>query len=203
MTQAKVKFPTFEAYLSWSKEPGNFMEGRFELIDGELFEVAPESEPNNWTARCLMFLLVLRGNIEPRLVVTHSTEIQVPVLRAKDSANRYPDLVVLQPEHLALTEKRLTITSEMLPPQMVAEVMSPGKRNRDRDMIFKRDQYAARGVPEYWLISPDDQSITVLHLQDDAYIEVGTYRDMDVINSPAFPTLRLTAGQVFQDRLQP
>lgn len=201
MTQAKVRFPTFEAYLSWSSTPENFMEGRYELIDGELFEVAPESEPNNWIARCLMFLLVLRGNIEPRLVVIHSAEIQVPVLRAKDSANRYPDLVVLQPEHLAFTQKRLTITSEMPPPQLVVEVMSPGKRNRDRDVIFKRDQYAARGVPEYWLISPDDQSVTVLHLQGDAYIEVGTYRDMDVINSPAFPMLQLTAGQVFQDRL--
>jgi Uma2 family endonuclease len=202
MTQAKVKFPTFEAYLSWSDAPGNFMQGRFELIDGELFEVPPEAEPNNWIARCLMFSLMMSGEISHRLVVTHSLELQVPVLRAKDSANRYPDLVVLQPEHLSLTQKRLTITLEMPPPQMVAEVMSPGKQNRERDLIFKRDQYAARGVPEYWLISPESQSVTVLKLQDDAYVEVGSFQGRDTLVSPAFPTLRLAVNQIFQDELQ-
>jgi Uma2 family endonuclease len=202
MTQAKVKFPTFESYLSWSNDPGNFMQGRFELIDGELFEVPPEAEPNNWIARCLMFSLAMSGEISPRLVVTHSLELQVPVLRAKDSANRYPDLVVLQPEHLLLTQKRLTITLEMLPPQMVVEVMSPGKQNRERDLIFKRDQYAARGIPEYWLINPEHQSVTVLKLQDDAYVEVGSFQGLDTLISPAFPTLRLTAKQIFQDKLE-
>jgi Uma2 family endonuclease len=76
--------------------------------------------------------------------------------------------VFAQPEHLSLTQKRLTITLEMPPPQMVAEVMSPGKQNRERDLIFKRGQYAARGIPEYWLITPESQSVTVLKLQDDA-----------------------------------
>lgn len=198
MTQAKVKLPTFEAYLDWRDEPGNFMDGRFELIDGELFEVAPEAEPNNWIARCLMFSLAMSGNISPRLVVTHSVELQVPVLRATDSANRYPDLIVLQPEHLSLTQKRLTITLEMPPPQMVAEVMSPGKRNRERDLVFKRDQYAARGIPEYWILDPENQSITVLQLQEANYVEVGSFRGNDSIISSAFPELRLAAEQMFQ-----
>jgi Uma2 family endonuclease len=199
MTQAKVKFPTFESYLSWSNSLENSAQERFELIDGELFEVPPEGELNNWIARCLLFSLAMSGEISPRLVVTHSVELQVPVLRAQDSANRYPDLVVLQPEHLAATQKRLTITLEMPPPQMVAEVMSPGKQNRERDLIFKRDQYAARGIPEYWLINPDNQSVIVLKLQGDAYREVGSFQGSDIIVSPAFPTLQLTTALVFQE----
>lgn len=202
MTQAKVKFPNFEAYLSWRDNAGDCIEGRFELIDGELVEVPPETEPNNWIARCLMFSLMMSGKVSPRLVVTHSLELQVPVLRSKDSANRYPDLVVLQPEHLALTKKRLTITFEMPPPQMVAEVISSGKRNRDRDLIDKRDQYAARGIPEYWLIDPANQSITVLQLQGDTYADIGIFQDLDIIVSPAFPTLKLTPEQVFQEEIK-
>ncbi|MGA7934637.1 MAG: hypothetical protein WCA35_13910 [Kovacikia sp.] len=38
----------------------------------------------------------------------HSLELQVPVRRSGDSANRYPDQVILQPEHIPLTQKRLT-----------------------------------------------------------------------------------------------
>jgi Uma2 family endonuclease len=200
MTQAKVRFPTFESYLSWSGSSENSTQGMVELIGGELFEVPPESEPNNWTARCLMFLLAMSGELSPRLVVTHSVELQVPVIRAKDSANRYPDLVVLRPEHLLLTKRRLTITLEMPPPQMVAEVMSAGKQNQERDLIFKRDQYAARGIPEYWLINPENQSVTVLKLQNDGYRDVGFFQGSDIIASPALPKLQLITAQIFKEQ---
>ena len=43
MTQAKPRFATFEEYLSYSSE----LEGRFQLIDGELIELLPESERND------------------------------------------------------------------------------------------------------------------------------------------------------------
>jgi Uma2 family endonuclease len=45
MTQAKVKFTTFEEYLFYSDETP--MEGFYKLINGELVELPPESEPNN------------------------------------------------------------------------------------------------------------------------------------------------------------
>ena len=92
-------------------------------------------------------------------------EIQVPILQSKDPANRFPDLVVLRPEHLQLTQKRLTITLDMPPPRLIAEVLSPGKPNQDRDYIYKRAQYAAIGVPEYWLLDPVAQTVLVLTLE--------------------------------------
>ncbi|MGB3788434.1 MAG: Uma2 family endonuclease [Phormidesmis sp.] len=199
MTQAKVKFPTFAAYLSWSEDAGNFVDGRFELIEGELFEVPPEKELNNWIARCLMLRLIMNGRVSPRLIVIHSLELQVPVLRRGDSANRFPDLVVLQPKHLSLMQKRLTITIEMPPPKMVCEVVSTGRSNRERDFIAKRAQYAARGIPEYWLISPEEKTITVLKLQDELYVELGTFQNNDLLSSSAFPNLQMTAAQVFKE----
>ncbi|MDX2212196.1 MAG: Uma2 family endonuclease [Oculatellaceae cyanobacterium bins.114] len=197
MTQSKIKFASFEEYLTWSDDPENHREGRFELTNGELVEVPPESEINNWIARCLMLAIANSGKISPRLIVIHSLELQVPILRSGDSANRYPDLVILRPEHLALTQKRLTITLDMPPPRLVAEVLSPGKQNRERDLIRKRDQYAACEIPEYWLIDPEEQTVTVLQLQDGAYIEVGTVKGSEAIASPEFPELQLTADQVF------
>jgi hypothetical protein len=44
MTQSKVRFASFEEYLTWSNDPENYMEGRYELVAGELVELMPESE---------------------------------------------------------------------------------------------------------------------------------------------------------------
>jgi Uma2 family endonuclease len=197
MTQARLKFASFADYLAWSDDPANFLEGRFELVDGELVEMPPESEPNNWIARCLMFALANSGQIPLRQIVIHSLELQVPVLKAGDSANRYPDLVVLREEHIALTQKRLTITLDMPPPRLVVEVLSPGKKNRERDLVRKRDQYAARCIPEYWLVDPDAETVTVLVWENGVYPESQTTRGKEVISSNEFPELRLTSDQLF------
>ena len=88
MTQARVRFSNFEEYLSYSdKTP---LEGRYLLIDGELVELPPESEPNNWIANHLQFLLVAAKVAPLRLIKIHSLELQVPVLHPGDAANRYP-----------------------------------------------------------------------------------------------------------------
>lgn len=105
MPQTRTRFNSFEEYLSYSDEME--LEGRYELVNGELVELPPESELNDWIATNLRDQL---GQfIWRRLIKTHTCEVQVPVLQPKDAANRYPDLVVLRPEHLELTQRRLTI----------------------------------------------------------------------------------------------
>ena len=207
MTQAKAKFTTFEEYLSYSDEID--MEGRYELVNGALVELPPESEPNNWIANYLQFLLAA-ANVSPlRLIRIHSLELQVTVLRPNDAANCFPDLVVLRQEHLDLTKRRLTITLDMPPPRLIAEVVSPGNTNRDRDYIHKRAQYTAIAVPEYWLIDPIAQTVTVLSLEGDTYREVGVFGHDDALRAPrrqanasiALAELALNAGQLFDPQL--
>ncbi|PSR13217.1 Uma2 family endonuclease [filamentous cyanobacterium CCP3] len=206
MAYTQAKFATFEDYLAHSDEMG--LVGRFQLIDGELVELPPESEPNDFVADNLQFYLamlqerpeVANANLFPRrLVKTHTCEVQVPVLQPKDPANRFPDLVILQEEHLELTQRRLTITLDMPPPRLIAEVVSPGKTNRDRDTIHKRSQYAALGVPEYWLIDPDGKTVTVLALNAEDYQVIGTFGGSESIQSQELPGLALTAEQLFEE----
>ena len=194
MTQAQVRFPSFEAYLSYSNELE--MEGRYELTNGELVELPPESEENNWLALNLRDLLI--QVIQRRLVRVHACEVQVPILQPKDPANRFPDLVVLRQEHLQLTQKRLTITLEMPPPRLIAEVLSPGKPNQDRDYIYKRAQYAAIGVPEYWLLDPVAQTVLVLTLNGKDYREIGLFKGNDTITSVEFAESQVAVGQIFE-----
>ena len=117
-------------------------------------------------------------------------------LKPDYAENRFPDLVILRPEHLELTRRKLTFTKDMPPPELVVEVVSPGKVNRARDYQTKREQYAARGIPEYWIVDPQAQVVMVLQLEAGAYIEVGQFRKQERIISPTIPTLELTAEQV-------
>ena len=142
MVQVQIKKLTFDEYLSYSDNTDK----RYELIDGELIALPPESEPNNFIANYLFFYLASSGLVPLRLIKTHNCEVQVAVLRSGDAANRYPDLIILEPEHIPLTANRLTITFDMLPPRLVVEVVSPGRLGRDRDYERKRAQYAARGI---------------------------------------------------------
>jgi Uma2 family endonuclease len=205
MTQAKSRFErfeTFEAYLSCSDALSDTLEGRFQLRDGVLVELPPESEQNDFFANRFMVLLFSLGLVPLRLIRVHTCEVQVPVLQPKDPANRYPDLVILREEHLSLTQRRLTLTLTMPPPRLIAEFVSPGQTNRDRDYIDNRDyidkrsQYAALGVPEYWIIDRIAQTVLILELEGDRYNEIGQFQGNAPITSPTFPTLTLTPAML-------
>ncbi len=52
---------------------------------------------------------------------------------------------------------------------LVVEVLS--EDDPERDKVTKRREYAEAGIPEYWIVDPADEEITVLHLKDGAYRE--------------------------------
>jgi len=126
---------SFEDYLNYDDGTDN----RYEWIEGELIAMPPESGENDEIARALgyQYLAKLAGFF---LVRTHNCELEVPVLRPGLPRNRYPDLVILRPEHRQLAKQRLTIRLEMPPPVLVVEVVSPGEENRRRDYADKRMQ---------------------------------------------------------------
>jgi Uma2 family endonuclease len=182
---------TFEEYLTYD----DGTDDRYEWIDGVLVAMPTESEFNAWLALALQLYFIRAGLIKPRLTHRYNCEVEVPVFQPKQARNRFPDFVVLRPEHIELTQKRLTIRLDMPPPVLVMEVVSPGQTNRERDYEDKRAQYQARGILEYWLLDPEQQIVVVLTLVDGVYQEA-TFRDGDRIISPLFPRFALTAEQV-------
>jgi Uma2 family endonuclease len=52
---------------------------------------------------------------------------------------------------------------------LVMEVVSEGAENRKRDLETKRQEYAAAGIAEYWIIDPEEHRIIVLTLDGQAY----------------------------------
>jgi Uma2 family endonuclease len=77
----------------------------------------------------------------------------------------------------------------------VVEVVSPEKEGMDRDYRYKRSEYAARGIDEYWIVDPVQQVVTVLILVSGLY-EAREFSGGDRLSSPMFPELNLTASQI-------
>ena len=67
----------------------------------------------------------------------------------------------------------------------------------DRDLVDKRGDYAEGHVPEYWLVNPQTQTITVLRLRGDAYEEAGTYRRRGSAESVSMPEFSVAVDAVF------
>lgn len=76
---------------------------------------------------------------------------------------------VTQPDIVFIAQERLGIITREIngPVDLAVEVISLGKRNRDR--IEKRDLYEQYGVKEYWIIDPEAQTVEVLFLENGRY----------------------------------
>jgi Uma2 family endonuclease len=166
---------------------------RYELVDGELVEMPPETNRNNLIS--LYLLSELLKLVPIQLICHKDTEIVVTGNRPRV---RLPDLMILTEELLAaIGGKRATITQDMPSPALVIEVVSPGKANEDRDYRYKRSEYAARGIPEYWIVDPGKAQVTVLTLVDGLY-EEAVFQGRERITSVTFPVLTLAAAQVLK-----
>ena len=185
---AAKKLMTFEEYLTY--DDGS--DTRYELVDGELVEMPPESQENNDITKYLLFEL---SKHIPLALIAFNTEIEV---MGRRSQCRLPDLLVHTEESKAALRgaTRATITREMPPPALVIEVVSPGAANRARDYRYKRTEYAARGIAEYWIVDPEMQQITVCKWVEGQY-EDTAFTGTSRIESDLIPNWERSIEQIF------
>ncbi|MCU0549785.1 MAG: Uma2 family endonuclease [Leptolyngbya sp. Prado105] len=194
MTQAKLRFNTIEEYLNYNDDSDR----RYELVQGELSELPTENPQNLLIAAFLLIQFAQIGIPAYRLGIKH----QIAVDSAEVTA-REPDLTVHSEESATaiLQQKQAILRHSMPVPMLVVEVVSPGEpgtENYDRDYIDKRKEYAARGIPEYWLVDPSCNVVVILELRSRQYTEVGQFSGVSQITSPTFPALQLTAEEILK-----
>ncbi|MDJ0661028.1 MAG: Uma2 family endonuclease, partial [Crocosphaera sp.] len=176
MLETKPKFQSFEDYLVYDDNSDKY----YELFNGELIEMPPESGINVQIANRLFLIFALFLGTDQ--VRGQGLELEV----RGEPRNRYPDLTIIREEHISLLAKRNTIRLFMPPPLLVVEIVSPGELQRHRDYIAKRIQYQDCAIPEYWIIDPEKKAVLVLELKDKIYVEVGEFLGENKIISPQF-----------------
>ena len=89
-------------------------------------------------------------------------------LRVREGKFREPDLLVLRDAADPRNQDAYWLGADL-----VMEIVRPD--NPGRDLVTKRNDYAEAGIPEYWIVNPLTDTITVLTLQGDAYLEHGVF----------------------------
>jgi Uma2 family endonuclease len=131
---------------------------RYEIIDGELFEMpAPAFDHDNAVANLFLLLGPIVRSLGGRIFTA-------PMDVFFAGANPIePDVLILLPDRLYLRSQRGIEGA----PNLLIEVLSPS--NPTHDLVTKRDLYARGGVLEYWLVDPDAATIEILALAGDHY----------------------------------
>jgi Uma2 family endonuclease len=166
-------------------------EGRkWEIFDGELV-VSPAPLAQHQRAVCRLHILLHAALQKPRIAEIFIAPFDVILGRSK----------VVQPDILAIRWNR-RVTSLVdgrvrLAPDLTIEVLSPS--NRAHDNVRKRRFYARNGIPEYWIVDPEEQTIEVLERTELGltYRVHGWYGPGDKAKSAGFGELEVDVDALF------
>lgn len=107
-----------------------------------------------------------------------------------------PDIVFFRSEQAALFQQDQLFFPA---PDFVVEILSAKTANKDRGI--KKQDYAAHGIWEYWIIDPDRQRIEqylLLNEQDTTYFEPYTFTIDDDIRSMAIEGFKEPVRAIFE-----
>lgn len=104
-----------------------------------------------------------------------------------------------EPDVLYLSAERVANATGNYPEgaDLVMEVVSGGREDRQRDLVKKRYDYAQAGIPEYWIVDPDEEAITVLRLEGEAYVEHGRFGAGQIATSHLLPGFSVVVDEVW------
>ncbi|RUS46177.1 Uma2 family endonuclease [Cohnella sp. AR92] len=166
---------------------------RYEVLDGVLEAMSPSPTATHQSVSGeLQFLFKQRCKTDYLIFVA-----PLDVILSQKN--------VLQPDLLLVHRSRSGIVTERGvegAPDLVAEILSPSSRARDK--VVKMKIYAKHGVPEYWVI--DTRART---LERYVLMEVGIYelRDLfeenDAVSSDKMPCVSFVVGELFSDLPRP
>jgi Uma2 family endonuclease len=97
-------------------------------------------------------------------------------LQVREGKQREPDILLVRDAGDPRRQNRFWLGADL-----VVEVVSPD--DPERDTVEKVADYAEAGIPEYWIVNPEEETVTVLSLQGEAYATHGVFRCGDVATS--------------------
>jgi len=207
MIQTQTKTVTFDEFVAWY--PENSV-NKYELHNGVIVEMplgtGDHSDVTGFIASEINFEI-------RRLQLPYSIPGDCLLKPVRNDAGYKPDVIVLDRTTL-INEPRwkkesvITIGPSV---RLAVEVVSSNWRD---DYFLKASDYEEMGIPEYWIVdylglggrkfigTPKQPTLSVCQLVDGEY-QVAQFRGDDLIESLAFPELRLTAEQIFRAGLPP
>jgi Uma2 family endonuclease len=191
MTIATNRKLTFQDYLTYVEGS----ETRYELVDGELVPMSLGTGKHGKITKFLEKVLDAEILQERRQWTAERFSIGVQSPRGtRWDTSRIPDVVLVTLEQWEELQTRAAVIALNEPPPIqLVEVVSPS--TTIDDYRAKRPEYSVLDIPEYWIVDPLQEKVTVCTLRDGLY-DLAEFQGSDRIVSPTFPNLQLTAEQI-------
>ena len=176
---------TYEDYLRLP-EDGN----RYEVIRGVLYVTAPPMPEHQYAVgKLIRYFDVFVSDGGLGIVLPAPLDVRLP---SGIGSPVQPDLIVLRTGNTPDWEAK----SFEGVPDLVAEVLSRGTRRRDRTL--KLEAYQDAGVPELWLVDPDERIVEVYVLKQSKYAQLVRGGEGWEVWSSLFPDFRLKVAEFFR-----
>ncbi len=164
-------------------------DNRYELIGGELFVSRAPGIPHQ---RVLLNLEIALSNYlgqNPIGILVPGTGM---ILSDYDAV--IPDICFVRNERWdeVVTGEEFTRAVDL-----IIEILSPGKENRERDLTFKRQLYGKFGVQEYWIVDRENQCVLIYRFRKSMLEETAKLSLEDEISTPLLPNFQLKVFSVF------
>lgn len=175
-------------------------EGRYELIDGEIFELAsPTFSHQRILGAIYNFLHEYFSESEQCDVFFAPLDIflvREPNRNEEDILEFYTNIV--QPDLQVLCDYEKDIDEKGRyrgTPNLVVEVLSPSTRTKD---IWKKlNLYSECGIAEYWIVDPEKKSIAVYTFPEADSRPTAVFRDAQIAYSGFFKGLKVPLKELF------
>jgi len=150
---------TEQQYLRLTEQTNHLIE----FTDGSI-EVLPMP-----TSRHQTILLLLYERFKTAVQPTGGKVLVAPLrLRLRPGKFREPDILLLRSAGDPRYQDAFWLGADL-----VVEVVSPDRPERDTEEKVR--DYAEAGIPEYWIVNPLDETVTVLTLEEQAYALHGIF----------------------------
>jgi Uma2 family endonuclease len=143
------------SYDEWLRMP-EVSDAIEEVVNGEIRIMPPASVMHAWIVARLGAALTSQFDLSRVVVFTGSFGL---VIRKAPLTSRIPDLAVYEVATMVQRDGYMHSC-----PQLLVEVLYPANTRREREE--KLNDYAAIGVPEVWVISPEARTVEVLYFDD-------------------------------------
>ena len=183
---------SFADYLKWQ------FDERVEIIKGKLFKMAMPSEKHQRVSTNLhgLFWSYLRGK---KCKVYHPPFdvrlIKPPHHRKITDKSIY---TVVQPDITVVCDMdKIDQKGCLGAPDLIIEILSPSTGSKD--LNDKKEVYEYAGVKEYWIVSPEDETLLVFILDEKGkYIFDDYYSNVETVKTHIFEDCHIDLKEVFE-----
>lgn len=167
------------------------LEGQWELIDGEVYDMTPGASIRHQDVSGQLFAKLFSyhhsSDVLKKCSVFHPpTDVRFSECHNYD----VPDHVVQPDLMVVCNTKQISEKSVNGAPDLIVEILSPSTALKDRNV--KYNLYEKFGVREYWIVDPIHMTVEVYALVNERFIRIGNFGQGDTILSNQFPHMHIT-----------